>query len=234
MVEKIPRHVAIILDGNGRWAKQRGLPRMFGHRRGAQTLVKSIRFIRESGVKYLSLFCFSTENWQRPAEEVQGLMGIFASHIRRLVKEAVKSNTRVHWLGRPDGLPATVVEQLINLVRKTSENDQFHLALAINYSGRDEIIRSVGRLAASPCNFDWRNLQWEDLVKCMDTVNLPDVDLLIRTSGECRLSNFMLLQSAYAELFFTSVLWPDFSQAIFHDALQFYEGRERRFGTIGQ
>jgi undecaprenyl diphosphate synthase len=224
---ELPAHVAIILDGNGRWAQARRLPRMVGHRRGANAIPRVVRFAQKCGIRVLSLFCFSTENWNRPPEEVRGLMRLLDVLLRRSEKQILGGDIRFHWLGRPDGLGERTVERLRNLMEKTARRDGFHLALAINYSGRDDVLRACQSLCAVGAP-----KRWEDIAACLDTGPLPDVDLLIRTSGERRLSNFLLLQCAYAELYFTSRLWPDFDEADFQAALDDYAGRRRRFGAI--
>ncbi|MDR3117191.1 MAG: di-trans,poly-cis-decaprenylcistransferase [Puniceicoccales bacterium] len=225
----VPAHVAIILDGNGRWARSRGLPRMVGHRKGAGAIQRALRFAQNSGIRALSLFCFSRENWNRPAAEVHGLMRLLDVLLRRNEKKILAGTTRFHWLGRPDGLGEPIVRRLQNLAKETARRDSFHLALAINYSGRDDVLRACQGFcaagAAPAC--------WEDIARRLDTGPLPDVDLLIRTSGELRLSNFLLLQSAYAELYFTPRLWPDFDETDFQAALDDYAGRRRRFGSVG-
>jgi undecaprenyl diphosphate synthase len=227
-VGELPAHVAIILDGNGRWAQARGLPRLAGHRKGADAIPRAVRFAQAHGIRVLSLFCFSTENWNRPAEEVRGLMRLLDVLLRRNEKKILDGTTRFHWLGRPDGLAERTVDWLQNLEQKTAQRDGFHLALAVNYSGRDDALRAC----QSFCAAGEAPKRWEDLANRLDTARLPDVDLLIRTSGERRLSNFLLLQCAYAELHFTNRLWPDFDAADFQAALDDYAGRRRRFGTI--
>jgi undecaprenyl diphosphate synthase len=222
-----PRHVAIILDGNGRWAARRNLPRGAGHRAGAKILPQLLRWAQDSAIEVLSLFCFSTENWKRPPKEVSGLMGLFAAMLRRNFRRGLRENVRLRWLGQPDGLPAPLVETLRALERDTAPCDGLQLCLAINYSGRDEAVRALQRAVASGISCQ----SWEDLSRHLDTAGLPDVDLLIRTSGEQRISNFLPLQSAYAELYFTDCLWPDFSREELQRALDAYGARRRRFGA---
>jgi undecaprenyl diphosphate synthase len=222
----IPEHVAIIMDGNGRWARGHGLPRMAGHRRGAEAILPIVRHAREMGIRAISLFCFSTENWQRPAAEVGGLMRLMNVLLRRYRKTFMEDGTRFHWLGNPDGLPPGMVRQLRELVAATVDRDTFHLALAINYSGRDEILRVCRGMDGNvPAD-------WMEIAARLDTAHLPDVDLLIRTSGERRLSNFLPLQSAYAELYFTPCLWPDFDVREFQLAIDDFSKRSRRFGAV--
>jgi undecaprenyl diphosphate synthase len=225
-MKKIPFHVAIILDGNGRWAQQRGLPRMTGHRRGVHAVFNAISFARKAGISVLSLFGFSTENWQRPAGEVQEIMRLLEVFLRRHRKRAIREKIRVHWLGSPHNLPVKVVQLLRQMVVATENFENFHLALAINYGSRDEILRAIEKMGPRPP----APLTWEALANRLDTRTLPDVDLLIRPSGELRISNFLLLQSAYAELYFTPCLWPDFDDREFQRALDAYAGRHRRFG----
>ncbi|MDR0727938.1 MAG: di-trans,poly-cis-decaprenylcistransferase [Puniceicoccales bacterium] len=227
----LPGHVAIILDGNGRWAQRRGLPRLAGHRAGVRALRKNFKIVRQSGTRYLSLFGFSTENWNRPTDEVRGLMRIFLNAAQRNAKEILDARTRFHWIGSENGLAPILVRRLRQLEEKTKQEDEFHLILAINYGGRDEVVRAARRMAgnASPANpSQWT---WENFSKYLDTRDIPDVDLVIRTSGEQRLSNFMLMQMAYAEIFFTPTLWPDFTGETFQQALDFYASRDRRRGT---
>jgi undecaprenyl diphosphate synthase len=228
-VENLPGHVAIILDGNGRWATAKGLPRMAGHRRGADAIPGVVRFARKSGIRALSLFCFSTENWKRPRAELRGLMRLLNQLLCRSAAEILDGTTRLHWLGRPDGLPRRAVEQLRQLVKETADQDAFHLALAINYGSRDDILRACQKL----CSGKEVPSSWDDIACQLDTKQLPDVDLLIRTAGERRLSNFLLLQCAYAELHFTERFWPDFDASDFQKALDDYAGRSRRFGAFG-
>jgi undecaprenyl diphosphate synthase len=229
---QLPGHVAIILDGNGRWAQKRGLPRIAGHRAGARALRKNFKIIRQSGIRYLSLFGFSTENWQRPPDEVQGLMRIVSNAAQRNAREILDARARFHWIGSADGLPPILVRRLRQLEEKTKQENDFHLILAINYGGRDEVVRAARKMAESTSAADSAQWTWENFSQHLDTRHIPDIDLVIRTSGEQRLSNFMLLQMAYAEIFFTPTLWPDFTGEVFQRALDFYASRDRRRGGI--
>jgi undecaprenyl diphosphate synthase len=201
---------------------------MAGHRAGGKVLSKAIGWFRDAGVEVLSLFCFSTENWDRPREELDGLMRLFDVLLRKNFSRFGEEQIRLRWLGRPDGLPKRIVETLRTLEEDTANFRDFQLCLAINYGGRDEIVRTVQRivkLGTAPPN-------WATLTGQLDTADLPEVDLLIRTSGERRISNFLLLQSAYAEFCFFDCHWPDFSQKEVHQALKDFQGRKRRFGAI--
>ncbi|MDR2667583.1 MAG: di-trans,poly-cis-decaprenylcistransferase [Puniceicoccales bacterium] len=225
---KIPRHVAIIPDGNGRWAIGRNLPRMAGHRAGAKIFPDVVGWAREAGIEVLSVFCFSTENWKRPDGEVRGLMRIFDVLLRRNFRRLLREKIRFRWLGSADGLQRRIVETLRAMELETASNCGFCLCLAINYSGRDEILRAVEKISATGSAIE----SWQSLSQNLDSSGLPDVDLVVRTSGERRLSNFLLLQSAYAELHFTECLWPDFSREELLRAIDEYGQRKRRFGAI--
>ncbi|MGE3181564.1 MAG: isoprenyl transferase [Phycisphaerae bacterium] len=230
----IPRHVAIIMDGNGRWAKQRGKPRIFGHREGAKTVRTVISESSRLGVGYLTLYSFSVENWKRPADEVSGLMGLYARYLRSERKELHSNDVRIKLIGRREGLPDSVTRELDESIRVTQNNKGLTLCIALNYGGRDEIVTAVRTLATrvqrgeiTPEQIDERAIDHS-----LYTAGIPDPDLLIRTGGECRISNFLLWQISYAELFTSQALWPDFSVEDYHDALRSYAARERRFGDI--
>jgi undecaprenyl diphosphate synthase len=224
--------VAIILDGNGRWAQRRKLPRIAGHRAGVRALRKNFKTIRHSGIHCLSLFGFSTENWKRSAAEVQGLMRIFSNAAQRNVREILDARARFHWIGSADGLSEILVQRLRKLEEKTKQESDFHLILALNYGGRDEVVRAARKMAENTHPADLSQWTWENFSQYLDTRDIPDVDLVIRTSGEQRLSNFMLMQMAYAEIFFTPTLWPDFTGETFQQAMDFYASRDRRCGMI--
>lgn len=229
----LPNHVAIILDGNGRWAKKHSRPRIFGHRAGLRKIAGVVQWARDLGLTHLSLFCFSTENWNRPSDEVQGLMKLVRVAARRLRRSL--PTARIRWLGSEQGLSADDVALLRDCESQTRHIADFNLNLAINYSGRDEILRAARRMAALAGNGQLSAgdlSRWQDLVPFLDTAEVPDVDLLIRTSGELRLSNFLLLQSAYAELYFTPTLWPDFTAEEFRRAIDDFGRRHRRFGQV--
>ena len=228
------RHVAIIMDGNGRWAEKRGKPRMFGHHAGSKRVREILKSCPRLDVKYLTIFAFSTENWKRTQEEVAGLMTLFRIYIIREAKNLKKNGVRVRFIGDRVRLEASLVDLMDNLEMVTSENDLVHLTIAINYGGRDEVARAAQRLAYDiksgrllPKEIDEKTLQ-----KYLDTFVLPDPDLLIRTSGEARISNFLLWQAAYSEYEFVDTLWPDFTPAMFEEVLERFSKRTRRFGGI--
>jgi undecaprenyl diphosphate synthase len=224
----LPRHVGIIMDGNGRWATARGLDRSKGHLEGLETARRITRAASEAGIPYLSLFVFSTENWKRSVEEVGFLMGIVSLHLEREIGFYREHDLRVVHSGDPDGLPPSVRRSIAKIVDLTASHRGMVVNLALNHGGRDEILRSVARWAAGGTEGP---LTEEELRRHLDLPELPDLDLLIRTGGELRLSNFLLWQAAYAELAFSPKLWPDFGVADLHAALSEYEGRERRFGA---
>ena len=230
--ENIPRHVAIIMDGNGRWAKARGLPRAAGHRQGAEAARKTIRAAGEAGVQCLTLYAFSSENWRRPETEISDLMGLLRFYIGAELNALHKEGIRLVILGDHKAFPADVAKLVDDAVTRTAGNNRMTLAIALNYGSRAEIVGSARRLAArvaagelSPDEVDEAAIE-----AGLDTAGLPPLDLVIRTSGEHRLSNFLLWQAAYAELLFVDLLWPDFDGDALRGALADYAGRERRFG----
>ena len=218
------RHVAIIMDGNGRWAKARHLPRAVGHQRGVEAVRDVVRAAREMGLEALTLYAFSTENWSRPEDEVSALMGLLKRYIVADLKEFVENNVRLRIIGNYRALPADVVTLLDDALAKTAHNDGTTLVVALNYGAQDEIARAAGRAALKGA------VTPESIEAELDTAGLPPLDLLIRTSGEVRLSNFLLWQAAYAELVFSDVLWPDFTPEHLRAALAEFAGRERRYG----
>lgn len=229
-----PEHVAIIMDGNGRWATSRGMPRLQGHRMGARRVREIVKACPDYGVRYLTLFAFSTENWKRAPSEVAGLMALFRYYIRREAAELISSGVRVRFVGDRAPLNTRLVEQMAKLERDTAGNDTLHLTIALNYGGRDELTRAAVRLAEDIaegriCAADVTSSHF---ARHLYTEHLPDPDLIIRTSGETRISNFLLWQSAYAEYEFTPVLWPDFSRKHLQDILLAVSARERRFGAV--
>ncbi len=228
----IPRHVAIILDGNGRWAKSKGMPRNYGHSRGAKNLEVICEDAWNIGIRYLTVYLFSTENWKRSKDEVDGLMRLFRSYTKTCVKTAQKNNMKVRVLGDPTALAADLQESLRNLEESSKGNTGLNFQIAINYGGRDEIVRAVRRVAQDCA--DGRLRPEEITEECfsgyLDTREVPDPDLLIRTSGELRLSNYLLWQLAYSELYFTEVPWPAFTKADLWAAIEKYNERERRYG----
>ena len=229
-----PNHVAVIMDGNGRWAQQRGRPRLFGHHAGARRVREVVRACPDLGVKYLTIFAFSTENWKRTQTEVAGLMALFRRYIMREAKALFDEGVRVRFIGDRIKLDAKLVALMDNLELYTAGNDKVHLTIALNYGGRDEVTRAAQRLAfeVEQGRLSYKDVDAETLSKFLDTRFLPDPDLVIRTSGEARISNFLLWQSAYAEYEFIDTLWPDFSKDIFAEVLAGYGKRERRFGAV--
>ena len=230
----IPQHVAIILDGNGRWAKSKGMPRNYGHVRGAKNLEKICRDAYDIGIKYLTVYLFSTENWKRSREEVDGLMKLFRSYTKTCIKTARENNMKVRVLGDPTALADDLQESLKELVESSKNNTGLNFNLAINYGSRDEITRAARKLAkdcaAGKVNPDTID---ESLFNSyLDTNDIPDPDLMIRTSGEQRLSNYLLWQLAYSEFYFTPVPWPDFSKSELEKAVEAYNQRDRRYGGV--
>ncbi|MFN3615797.1 MAG: isoprenyl transferase [Rubrimonas sp.] len=229
-----PRHVAIIMDGNGRWAARRGLPRLQGHRRGVEALRGVVEGCAERGVEVLTLFAFSTENWRRPPEEVTGLMGLFRHYLRREAAELIEKGVRVRFIGDRAGLPADIRALMAGFEARTAGGRRMTVVLAVNYGGRAEIARAAASLARDVAEGRMRP---EDVTEAalsarLQTADLPDPDLVIRTSGEQRISNFLLWQSAYAEYVFAGELWPDFDRAALERALGAFGARERRFGAV--
>ncbi|MDR3375645.1 MAG: isoprenyl transferase [Ancalomicrobiaceae bacterium] len=230
----VPRHVAIIMDGNGRWAKGRGMPRSEGHRRGVDVVRRIVRRAVSRGVSYLTLFSFSSENWRRPPDEIAYLMGLLKLFIRRDLADLHASNVRVRVIGTRDGLSADIGGLLVEAETLTRANTGLTLVIAFNYGARQEILRATQAIAAAVACGELAEgaIDEATFARYLDTRDFPDPDLVIRTSGEQRLSNFLLWQSAYAELVFVPVLWPDFDEAAFDDALSQYQSRERRFGDV--
>lgn len=229
-----PKHVAIIMDGNGRWAQMRGRPRLMGHHAGAKRVRDIVEACPDQGVKYLTMFAFSTENWKRTQTEVAGLMKLFRRYIQREARDLLSNGVRVRFIGDRVRLDDKLVNLMDELELLTSENDKCHLTIAINYGGRDEVARATKRVAydVAQGRLDPKDINDETLPKYLDTCFLPDPDLVIRTSGEARISNFLLWQSAYAEYEFIDTLWPDFTPEIFADVLSGFKARDRRFGAV--
>ncbi|WP_106744305.1 polyprenyl diphosphate synthase [Yoonia maritima] len=229
-----PDHVAIIMDGNGRWAQQRGRPRLFGHHAGARRVREIVAACPEQGVKYLTIFAFSTENWKRTQSEVSGLMTLFRKYIEREAKALLANGVRVRFIGDRIRLDDKLVRLMDDLELLTADNDLVHLTVAINYGGRDEVTRAAQRLAfeVEQGRLSYKDVDAETLSGFLDTHVLPDPDLVIRTSGEARISNFLLWQSAYSEYEFIDTLWPDFTADIFAKVLASYGSRERRYGGV--
>ncbi|KCZ94374.1 isoprenyl transferase [Hyphomonas johnsonii] len=227
-------HIAIIMDGNGRWAKARGLPRAAGHERGVEALRRTVEAAGELGIRYLTVFSFSTENWRRPAAEVNALFGLLKSYVHRDLSRLKQEGVRIRVIGQRTGLPDDVAALVEKAEQETALNNEFFLTIAFNYGGREEIARAARRMAeavqAGTLSAD--AITEETVGRYLDTASLPDPDLLIRTSGEYRLSNFLLWQSAYSELIFADVLWPDFDRSCLESAIAMYHERERRFGAV--
>ena len=234
---RIPRHVAIVMDGNGRWAESRRQPRLFGHRAGVESVQEVVAVAAELGIEVLTLYAFSSENWNRPKTEVSGLMGLLKTFLARELERMLANNIRLSCIGDLARLPADVREVLEQSMTATAANTGLVLNLALSYGGRDEITRSV-RLIAQRCisgELGVADIDQDLIAAQLDTAQLPvpDPDLLIRTGGEARLSNFLLWQASYAEILFTPVMWPDFRRDALLEALRNFQGRERRFGRTG-
>ncbi len=224
------------MDGNGRWAKKRGLPRIEGHRRGVETVRKIVEASSQCGVRYLTLYAFSAENWKRPAAEVNALMLLLQRFLRSECDELVAKKIRLHTIGRTAELPSAVRKELDRALQATAHFDEWHLVLALNYGSRTEIADAAAAYAREVAagREDPAACSYEKLARHLYTASIPDPDLVIRTSGETRISNFLMLQAAYAELLFTPTLWPDFSADDFRSALADFANRERRFGATGE
>ncbi|WSG97326.1 isoprenyl transferase [Rhizobium johnstonii] len=230
----VPEHVAIIMDGNGRWAKQRGLPRTMGHRKGVEAVRETVRAAGAAGIKYLTLFAFSSENWRRPEAEVSDLLGLLKAFIRRDLAELHRQNVRIKVIGDRHSLRSDILGLLLEAEETTKDNTSLTLVIAFNYGSRDEIARAVVSLAG---DVEAGRLRAQDITPALinarlDTAGIPDPDLIIRTSGEERLSNFLLWQAAYSEFIFLPEYWPDFSPEIFRSALETFASRDRRFGGL--
>lgn len=230
----IPQHLALILDGNGRWAKKRGLPRTMGHKEGCITMEKTVEFAARMGIHYLTVYGFSTENWKRPGEEIGVLMQLFRHYMVRLLKVAAENNVRVRMIGDRNRFDQDIIDGLNRLEAETQNNTGLTFVIAVNYGGRDEIVRAARKLIADCQDGKLSGSQVDEKVfaSYLDTNGIPDPDLLIRTSGEIRLSNYLLWQLAYTEIFVTDCLWPDFNQAELESAIIQYNSRDRRFGGV--
>jgi len=225
-----PAHIAIIMDGNGRWAKARHRPRVFGHQRGVETVRRIVEDASDMGVKCLTLYSFSTENWSRPKAEVTALLNLLKQYVENDLAKLHANQVRIRILGSRAGLSNDLLNLIERVETTTRGNDKFSLNIAFNYGGRDEIVRAVAKAAKSGA--DMAAMNESEFAKHLDTAGLPDPDLVIRTSGERRISNFLLWQAAYAEFIFTDVLWPDFSREDLSGAIAEYQSRERRFGSV--
>jgi undecaprenyl diphosphate synthase len=234
--ERLPRHVAVIMDGNGRWAKEKGRPRVFGHHSG----VKSVREVTESaaelGIEYLTLYAFSTENWGRPKFEVNALMTLLVNTIRTEIKTLMDNDVKLNAIGELAQLPSQCYKELLEAIEKTKDNKRMTLTLALNYSAKWEIIEAVKQIATAvqSGDLDVEHIENSTFDAALSTAGIPDPELMIRTSGESRISNFLLWQLAYAELYFTPVYWPDFDRQQFYKAILDFQNRERRFGKTSE
>jgi len=231
---KIPEHIAIILDGNGRWAKAKGMPRNYGHAQGSKNVERICEDAYKMGVKYLTVYAFSTENWNRAKSEVDALMTLLRNYMKTCLKTARKNNMRIRVIGDIAPLDADIKSRILELQEASKDNDGLHFQIAINYGSRDEIIRAVRTIAKSVKVGELTLPEIDEnlISQTLDTRGIPDPDLLIRTSGELRLSNYLLWQLAYAEFYFTEVAWPDFTKAELEKAIAHYNSRDRRYGGV--
>jgi undecaprenyl diphosphate synthase len=235
-LNNLPKHLAIIMDGNGRWAKKQGFLRAFGHEKGSKSVKNNIQFCADLGIKYLTLYTFSTENWNRPKLEVDTLMKLLIKTLQKEIDTLQKNNVKMQVIGTIEKLPKSAQEIVFDVIEKTKNNTKMTLTLALSYSSREEIVNAVKNISNKVKNNIISIDSIDDSVinEHLYTHNLPDVDLLIRTSGEHRISNFLLWQIAYAELYFTDVLWPDFNENDLYEAIISYQNRERRFGKTSE
>jgi len=232
----LPNHIAIIMDGNGRWAKKKGLLRNLGHKSGAKTVKQVVETCAEINIEYLTLYAFSTENWNRPKLEIELLMKLLISSLKKELKTLQKNNIKLHAIGNLDLLPKSAHKELMDVIEKTKNNNRLTLTLALSYGSREELIKTIKEISLKVKNnlISPENIDKSVINNHLYTRDLPDVDLLIRTSGEQRISNFLLWQIAYAELYFTEVLWPDFTKENLFEAILNYQNRERRFGKTSE
>lgn len=228
--DKLPRHIAIIMDGNGRWALQRGLPRLAGHKAGTENLRRIIRATVEFGIQYLTIYAFSTENWGRPPEEVQGLMGIVQDVIDRELEELNHEGVQLRHIGRLERLEPRLRAKVVKAIERTKNNDRLVLIVAFSYGGRDEIVWAIQRMMKDGILPE--NVDDEMVSRYLYTAGVPDPDLVIRTSGELRISNFLIWQAAYSEWYFTPTYWPDFNKDEYRLALEAFAHRDRRYGKV--
>ena len=233
-MEKIPTHIAIIMDGNGRWAKSQGKERFEGHIEGVVSVKACIKAARKHGVRYLTLYAFSTENWGRPQAEVNALMELFCKSVTKETPELIEQGVKVQIIGRRDRFSEEVRERLLHIEESTKGGDMLTLVLAFDYSSRDELVRATRAIATKVENGELsaEAIDEKTISAHLDTAGIPDPDLIIRTSGECRLSNFMLWQASYAEMYFPQTMWPEFREEAFAEALEEYAKRERRYGVL--
>lgn len=235
-LDKLPRHIAIIMDGNGRWAKQHGKPRVFGHRNGVRAVRETTEAAAELGLEYLTLYAFSTENWSRPHTEVDALMRLLVETLHHEINTLMKNNIRLQAIGDISKLPESTYRTLLKGIEQTQHNKRMTLVLALNYSAKWEILEAVKKIATAVKNEELTSEAIDESVfsNALSTKGIPDPELVIRTSGETRLSNFLLWQAAYAELYFTQLLWPDFRKQHLYEAIVNFQNRERRFGKISE
>jgi len=235
-LQRVPKHVAIIMDGNGRWAKSKGMGRVFGHRNALTAVRQSIEAAAEIGTEAITLYAFSTENWNRPQTEVKALMTLLINSLNNELKTFQENQVRVNAIGNIKSLPEKAQKTLASVIDKTKKNNRIVLTLALSYGAREEIVNAIKNISKKVVNkeLDLEKIDENTINNHLYTFNLPNVDLMIRTSGEQRISNFLLWQMAYAELYFTDVLWPDFRQEHFYDAIIDYQNRERRFGKTSE
>ena len=235
-LHKTPKHVAIIMDGNGRWAKGKGMNRIFGHRNAITAVRESVRAAAEIKIAAITLYAFSTENWNRPKLEVDALMSLLINSLKKELPEFMKNGIRINAIGLINSLPKKAQNILTDVILATKNNTNIVLTLALSYGAREEIVNAIKNISKKVVNKELKleEIDENTINNHLYTLNLPDVDLMIRTSGEKRLSNFLLWQMAYAELYFTNVLWPDFREAHFYDAIIDYQNRERRFGKTSE
>lgn len=230
--QKIPQHIAVIMDGNGRWAKQRGLPRIAGHKEGAESLRTALKACAEFGVKYLTVYAFSTENWGRPREEVDFLMNLFSQTIDREIDELMKNKVRLRFLGQLEKFSNALQKKMRGAMEKTRDNDRITLNVMVNYGGRAEIVDAFNEILEHRTQNTEHRIEEKDIQEHLYTKGVPDPDLLIRTASEMRVSNFLLWQIAYSEIYVTPTLWPDFRREQLMEAIEAYQKRERRFGKV--
>ena len=235
-LQNIPQHVAFIMDGNGRWAKKQNQHRLFGHAAGVESVKEVIKTAREVGISFLTMYAFSTENWSRPSEEVEGLMNLLVEAITNEVDEMHQNGVRLLTIGNIKGLPGNCYDSLVAAMERTKNNKNLTLVLALNYSARQEILEASKKLAELIQNGakSLDQIQEQDFAQLLQTKDIPDPELLIRTSGECRISNFLLWQLSYTELYFTETHWPDFRREALLEAICAYQKRERRFGMVSE
>ena len=224
----VPKHIAIIMDGNGRWAKKRKMPRIAGHRQGAENVSNIVEAASKIGIKYLTLYTFSVENWQRPESEVKSLMDLFEIMLNKKLSLLIKNKVRLNIIGDINAIRKTTREKFLSAIEKTEKNDGLVLTIALNYGGRDDLVRAFNKMLKDGV----KKADEETVSKYLDTGEMPDPELLIRTSGEARISNFLLWQIAYSEVYFSKTLWPDFKDQDLYEAIRDFQKRERRFGGL--